>query len=1380
MSDQHAQEQDQSYLDKEVAEWTVQDVHAWAQQTFPNGPIPAWVLQQFIDGLALMSMNEDKLKGFGLVYGPTQGLLTELKTMGLLTARNPRPYKSKMDFRKSKLVETLQDFERYLENSQIGFQSGQWKEVLYQNQSDDSLINQDDSTNKAFVSSVLDQTNNHTTWPTAKALFIATRFPLATDRTWLEYLDSMVPTPLDTLKTFCDRWTMHLRGVLPMCETLRNSPSLCVEALKRQIPIRFYDQIDQRRPLDGFATVQAYIDALKLTFPNNFDSRQVWKDSKQTESTDLQNNKKRKLENHPDHQSIRLHDKVQKTGASFSRHQQSGSRVQSHLDGSKRLRFCSWCNTDVLHSDEDCWEQHPDKAPVHYVFKNSRNKHRNKNQPRRESQQQFRTMEKSKRPFTSIYSCPVSILHAESINGKAIKKDPQCLRILGQIDTGASDLFISHTLVKKLQYKPTTSTPSTIELVGALTISGYPVDLTFKIHGDFVRISAICIETKQGDPDIVIGRSCFHYFGIRISIPFNPDSPTDRFMQERELHVEPSHSVITTIPKAEHDALMKGIHSSLEANKATHGKQSTFPEAQNVSFQVPSQALKWTKQYPLPHALRQTVTDQIAEMEANGVIEPYLGTLNHNNPLTVVAQKDKHRLCVDFRHLNQHIDKGNVTAMPLIDEIFQEVRESRSNFYSTIDLKKAYHKCTVDPKDRWAFTFQWNGKRFQFIGCPFGVSNLPARFSEIMRGVLAGLPNCRNYIDDIIVFSNTLEEHIQHVNDVIERLNKFQFTINTEKSTFGCTTLKLLGHIISIGGTIEIDRSKLSCIDSWDRPRSGKEIQQFLGFANYFRRYFAMETMARPLHEQRDKKIVNWTRETEAAWEDIKEALKKAVPLHAIDYSLPIYIAIDASRAGLGMAAWQDIPTNCKSSNQTTSTPNVCDGSGETRSHSGTGTNISLDSVSLTSASHELATDEGTQRQLTDARGVALIGDKHSVQTRQTLIPLEDMIPTGQSGGHVNSDAVMTEFDQPGSFDSDLQEQTTRDATNISLGEGEAVTHNTNSICDCDCFQRDGTIYKRKFVQFNSRSLRSHERRYGISKLEGLGLVWALQSMDSHIRYSTGEVTVFTDHQALTTIFHPNNELASQTLTSWAEVLMRYQFSLVYVRGVHNIVPDLLSRMYRINHDDLEVLEQHPQLKTMTLLQEEQGNYQLLDDGPKQQQLIFQEHQHGHLGINHTVKRIHHNHHVSWPSIVNDVKTFIQSCPSCAAHQVQQRGFHPLRPIHASLPGDIYAIDAAYMKKSSSIDGYNYCLVVVDVATRFVILRPLHTLEAAELGLAIIDAFCNFGWPKCILSDGGSEKTIKRSNKHWKLPQFKRKSQLLTTTGPMALWKEILQHSKQC
>ncbi|KII73290.1 Retrovirus-related Pol polyprotein from transposon opus [Thelohanellus kitauei] len=162
-----------------------------------------------------------------------------------------------------------------------------------------------------------------------------------------------------------------------------------------------------------------------------------------------------------------------------------------------------------------------------------------------------------------------------------------------------------------------------------------------------------------------------------------------------------------------------------------------------------------------------------------------------------------------------------------------------SKFFSTIDLKNGYYQVAIKESDRCKTAFTSPSVLFQFRRMPFGLCNAPATFQNLMNIILKKHIGkfCYVYIDDIIIYSDSFEDHCKHLELIISTLVSAGLCINSTKSKIFCTSIKFLGHVISQNG-IGTDPMKIQVITHWPPPKSKRELQQFLGLCSYYRRYF--------------------------------------------------------------------------------------------------------------------------------------------------------------------------------------------------------------------------------------------------------------------------------------------------------------------------------------------------------------------------------------------------------------------------------------------------------------------------------------------------------------------------------------------------------------
>ena len=209
---------------------------------------------------------------------------------------------------------------------------------------------------------------------------------------------------------------------------------------------------------------------------------------------------------------------------------------------------------------------------------------------------------------------------------------------------------------------------------------------------------------------------------------------------------------------------------------------------------------------------------------------------SHGAPVLFVRKKDGSlRLCVDFRGLNR-LSKKDRYPLPLISDLLDAPKRAR--IYSKIDLRHAYHLVRIAEGDEWKTAFRTRYGSFEWLVMPFGLSNAPASFQRFMNDVFADLLdiNVLVYLDDILIYSDNLEEHRKHVKEVLRRLRKHGLFARGDKCEFHKSEVEYLGYIIS-GEGLKMSEDKIKVIQDWPVPWKVKDIQSFLGFANFYRRF---------------------------------------------------------------------------------------------------------------------------------------------------------------------------------------------------------------------------------------------------------------------------------------------------------------------------------------------------------------------------------------------------------------------------------------------------------------------------------------------------------------------------------------------------------------
>ena len=312
---------------------------------------------------------------------------------------------------------------------------------------------------------------------------------------------------------------------------------------------------------------------------------------------------------------------------------------------------------------------------------------------------------------------------------------------------------------------------------------------------------------------------------------------------------------------------------------------------------------------PLNPTYEKSLREQLDSWLRAGVISE--GLSNWSSPIFAVRKKGvngspgKLRFVVDYRLLNNQTVKVQ-WPLPLIQDNLERLGEGR--IFSTLDLTQAYHSMPVDKESRPYTAFTANNKQYLFNRLPFGLSNAPSYFCMLMQRVLSLNKELEHfslsYLDDIIVYSKDISLHLDHLSKVFAVLGKANLKLNLNKCNLFTEECQYLGHVITREGT-RMDEGYLDTVKRWAKPRTGKDIQKFLGFSNYYRDYFKdYAKLSYQLDGLRNKEIIEWDDNLNKEWDNFKnmfnEAISKSYPqwenpnpfIFDIDYSSHYYAGV--------------------------------------------------------------------------------------------------------------------------------------------------------------------------------------------------------------------------------------------------------------------------------------------------------------------------------------------------------------------------------------------------------------------------------------------------------------------------------------------------------
>ncbi|XP_076436546.1 uncharacterized protein LOC143276045 [Babylonia areolata] len=307
------------------------------------------------------------------------------------------------------------------------------------------------------------------------------------------------------------------------------------------------------------------------------------------------------------------------------------------------------------------------------------------------------------------------------------------------------------------------------------------------------------------------------------------------------------------------------------------------------------------KPYPVPFSQREVVEKDIDAMLKLGVIEPL--TSSYASPIVLVKKKDgKVRFCVDYWKLNKVVE-FDTEPVPDIDYLFAKLRDKV--VLSKIDLAKGYWQILVAEEDRLKTAFVTHQGCYQWRVMPFGLCTSGAVFTRMMRRLILPLqtPDIDNFIDDVLVATETKEEHLQTLRKLFLRLRECHVSARPSKCELGCQEVEYLGHRVG-DGKIQPTLEKMQKIREAPRPETKKEVRSFLGLVGYYRKFIPrFADIALPLTNLMkggEPRKVRWTDKCQEAFDALKDKLCSAPVCRLPVANKPFVLQTDASETGVG------------------------------------------------------------------------------------------------------------------------------------------------------------------------------------------------------------------------------------------------------------------------------------------------------------------------------------------------------------------------------------------------------------------------------------------------------------------------------------------------
>ena len=314
--------------------------------------------------------------------------------------------------------------------------------------------------------------------------------------------------------------------------------------------------------------------------------------------------------------------------------------------------------------------------------------------------------------------------------------------------------------------------------------------------------------------------------------------------------------------------------------------------------------------YRIPAAWQEQVRDEIKSMLDAGIIVP--SDSPWTSPVIPVKKKDGGmRLCIDYRKLNSVTSEGKY-QMPRVDEMVEKL--GKAEFITKIDLTKGYYQVPLAPEDRHKSAFVTPMGKFEFTRMPFGLKGAPTTFQRLMDRILSPChESASSYIDDIAVFSDSWEDHLQHIREVFAVLRAANLKARPKKCFFCMYECDFLGHTVG-RNKVQPDVLKIQAIRDFKTPKTKKDVRAFLGLAGYYRRFIpSFAHLAARMSDLTRKDSPNqviWTPQLQEDFRKLKDLLTAKPILTCPDYSKPFLLQTDASERGIGAVLSQKDSNN--------------------------------------------------------------------------------------------------------------------------------------------------------------------------------------------------------------------------------------------------------------------------------------------------------------------------------------------------------------------------------------------------------------------------------------------------------------------------------------
>lgn len=741
-----------------------------------------------------------------------------------------------------------------------------------------------------------------------------------------------------------------------------------------------------------------------------------------------------------------------------------------------------------------------------------------------------------------------------------------------------------------------------------------------------------------------------------------------------------------------------------------------------------------TKTYRIPQVHQQEVKMQMDKMLQQNIIRSSMSPWS--SPIWVVPKKldssgkQKWRVVIDYRKLND-VTIGDSYPLPNITDILDKL--GHSVYFTTLDLASGFHQIELDPKDIPKTAFNTPYGHYEFLRMPFGLKNAPATFQRAMDSVLYGLQGerCFVYLDDIVVFASSLQEHEQKLTEVFERLKIHGLKVQPDKCEFLRKEVAYLGHIISENG-VKPNPEKVKSVRAFPVPKSCKDIKSFLGLAGYYRRFIPnFSKITKPMTSLLKKDVpFVWGSDQQQAFDTCKNILTTTPLLQYPDFSKEFVLTTDASLHAIGAILSQgeigkDLP-------------------------------IAYASRTLNKAESNYSTIE--RELLAIVWAVKhfrpyLFGRKFKIVTDHK--PLTWLFSIKDPGSRlVRWRLKLEEYEyeivyKAGKINTNADALSRPPILNIGSSDSKPQSN--------DHLQTNYEQYKSQGSTSNSHKLKTSPNNLLDPRHKNIFIPVSCKNPDQNNLFNEAidlcpqkdiYLKKFKDIYDVDHLISEEQQnlyfccTRPEHFDPWDEESYFKSLISCLENNIETLyIPDLKS--------DLNCkLQGNQQLHISTYLAEMYNcdivicsgkiKYPIPEDISEILRTYHNEPLSGHRGINETLRKIREEYY--WKNMVNDIKLYINSCEICQRNKIQRKTFKAPMVITSQSSEPFERVSMDLVSYSDISDNNNkYILTLQDELTRYVQAYPIPDKEALTVAKYLLHFCQHFGVPKRFHSDQGTE-----------------------------------------